>query len=342
MSLTFPLPRTGALTDAPALRWGILGTGSIADRFVRSLQLHTTQQVVAVASRTAEGGARFAREHSISRAHSSVEEMFANSDVDIVYVSTPNAAHFEGTMGALRSGKHVLVEKSIAMSSRETSEMVAAAESRGLFIMEGMWPRFHPYMDSVRQLIESGALGDPVALVTDLGEKDPFDPSGPRWNPGLGASVAFDRGIYLAAFSSFLMGPAASVSASGLRASTGIDSHLAVTLNNGRHGTSQLLASTVAQTPLRAFFMGARASLEFAAPWYLSPRVTLLDLDGQVLDQLASPLRSDVDALCYEAVEAARMVAAGNTGSPLMPGSESIEIIGTLERILESWRASAV
>jgi len=340
---TLPHPRIGALTGAPILNWGILGPGDIAGSFAESVLSHTEQRIVAVGSRSHAKSADFARRHGIAAAYGSPEELVADPAVDIVYVSTPNNAHFDGAMLALRAGKHVLVEKSFATNAAEAFEMVEEAERRNLFIMEGMWPRFLPFMDSVRQALDAGLIGDPISLTADLGDYDAFDATSRMYSPELGGGITLDRGIYLAALSSALIGPAASVAAVGLRAPTGVDAHLSITLGNGRNAHAQLLATMYANTPANAYLAGTEGSIEFGSPWYLAPTITLRASDGTVLDTLHSALRGHVDALCFEAVEAARVVADGRTTSTLMPARESLSISVTLDSILrvarEGWAA---
>lgn len=342
---TWPRPRTGKLDDAPILNWGILGPGRIADLFTASVTTHTAQRIVAVGSRSVAKSAAFAGRHGIPAFYGSPEELVADPSVDIVYVSTPNNAHHDGAMLALRAGKHVLVEKSFAADAGQARAMVEEAERRGLFIMEAMWPRFLPYMDSVRQALDAGLIGEPISLTADLGDYDAFDPTSRMYSPALGGGITLDRGIYLAALSSALIGPAASVAVVGLQAATGVDAHLSITLGNGRSAHAQLLATMYAKTPSNAYLCGTEGSIEFSSPWYLSPTITLRASDGTILDTLHSPLRRDVDALCFEAVEAARVVGSGRTSSALMPARESVRISETLDSILrlahQGWSATS-
>src|SRR4051794_18428917 len=96
---------------APALRWGVIGPGWIAERFVQAVQERTRQSVVAVASRSAERSAAFAARFGIPRALGSYEALVADPEIDVVYVATPHNAHLACALLALEAGKHTLVEK---------------------------------------------------------------------------------------------------------------------------------------------------------------------------------------------------------------------------------------
>jgi predicted dehydrogenase len=311
-----------------------MGPGSIAERFAASLTAHTDQRLAAVGSRSATRSADFANRHGVARAHASYDSLLADPAVDIVYVATPTNHHHEGTLAALRAGKHVLVEKSLAENARQSREMVEEAQRTGLFIMEGMWPRFLPFMDSVRQVLEQARIGDPVCLQADLGGYEPYSPTNRMYSPSAGASVTLDRGVYLTALSSMLLGPPTSVHAVGVLAPNEVDAQVNVTLGNGRSSFAQLHATMRARTPDYALLTGTEGSIEFSSPWYLSPRVTLFDSSGGAIGSVTSDLRSDLEALCFEAAECARVIDAGGTQSHLMPPSESVSTMSTLDEVL--------
>jgi predicted dehydrogenase len=138
---TLPAPRRPDPLDVPALRWGVLGTGWIAERFVRALQTSTTQQVVAVGSRTQASAERFAAAAGTLTAHGSPEALVADPGVDVVYVATPHQAHRAGALLAIDAAKHVLVEKPLGLDAAQAEE-VAAAATAGVFCMEAMWTLF--------------------------------------------------------------------------------------------------------------------------------------------------------------------------------------------------------
>jgi predicted dehydrogenase len=139
---TLPAPRRPDPLDVPALRWGVLGTGWIAERFVRALRTSTTQQVVAVGSRTQASAERFAAAAGTLTAHGSPEALVADPAIDVVYVATPHQAHHANALLAIDAGKHVLVEKPLGLDAAQNEEVAAAATTAGVFCMEAMWTLF--------------------------------------------------------------------------------------------------------------------------------------------------------------------------------------------------------
>ena len=208
-----PAPRRPSPSSVPSLRWGVLGTGWIASRFVASLQASTTQRVVAVGSRTQASADAFAAAFSIERAFSPVDALVADPDVDVVYVATPHHLHREGALLAIEAGKHVLVEKPIGLNAAEAQEISAAAAAAGVFCMEAMWTLFLPRFDVVRQVLEAGLLGDVRTVLADHGEH--FDPPHRILDPAMAGGSLLDLGTYVTTLATWALGPATRVQASG-------------------------------------------------------------------------------------------------------------------------------
>jgi predicted dehydrogenase len=94
--ITLPGSRVEPAAEAPILRWGILGSGWIAERFIESVRAHTKQNIVAVGSRTEERAAEFASRVGLDQAYGNYDTLVAADDLDVIYVATPHHLHFEG------------------------------------------------------------------------------------------------------------------------------------------------------------------------------------------------------------------------------------------------------
>lgn len=332
MSTALPSPRFPDPRDAPILRWGILAPGTIASDFVDSLRRHTDQRVVAAGSRTLERAEEFARVHGVDTAYGSYEELVADPDVDIVYIASPHSLHEEHALLAIGAGKHVLIEKPIAPTAAAARRIVDAARAAGVFAMEAMWTRYRPQSDVVRQLVEGGAIGDVRIVFADFGGAAEFDASSRLFDPALAGGALLDLGVYVVAWSSFLLGAPAGVVARGALAPTGVDAQAAIVLSSPDGAQSLLSASINAPTPANSLISGTRGRIEVDSPFWNADTVRLYDAGGALVgtwtDESDRPARQ---SLCYQAAAAARYIEAGLPESPLHSLDETIAVMETLD-----------
>jgi predicted dehydrogenase len=196
------------------IRWGIIGTGDISSRLVPDLLTVDGCSVTAVWGRAQEGADSFAAEHDIPFATDQRARLLERGDVDVVYIATPAHTHREIALEALEAGKHVLVEKPMAMSAPDVEAIFAKAREVGKFAMEAMWMRFNPLHVEVIERIRAGLLGDVRSVRASFGT--PFRASPTRLRPADGGSILLDRGIYAVTLAHWAMGRPDSVNASGV------------------------------------------------------------------------------------------------------------------------------
>lgn len=181
------------------IRLGIIGSNFVSDWLCDSID--RTEGIVnhAVYSRTAEKGAEFAGKHGIPHVYTDLEE-FLSSDIDAVYIASPNAFHFPQTMNAIAHGKHVLCEKPIALDSAELRQMTAAAREKGVVLLEAMRPAFDPALDAVKEsLAELGAIRYARFEFCQYSSRyDKFKKGEVlnAFNPKLGNAALMDIGVY--------------------------------------------------------------------------------------------------------------------------------------------------
>ena len=174
-----------------ALRWGLLSTARINDKFLGA----GTADVLAIASRDGGRAEAYARARGIPRAHGSYEALLADPDVDIVYVSLPNALHLPWATRALEAGKHVLCEKPLSRRAAEVEAAFAVAEARGLVLSEGFMWRHHPQVAEAQRLIAEGAIG-PLRLIRSEFAGGVAAPGDPRLDRALDGGALMDVGCY--------------------------------------------------------------------------------------------------------------------------------------------------
>ncbi len=161
-----PQPRRAILADAVCrssmperrLRLGVAGLGRAFTLMLPTLTGDPRLELVAAADPRAEATGRFAREFG-GRVYSSVDGLFADGDVEAVYVATPNQFHAEHVEAAASRGKHVLVEKPMAITLDECRRMIDAAERAGVCLIVGHSHSFDAPILRTREIIASEALG---------------------------------------------------------------------------------------------------------------------------------------------------------------------------------------
>lgn len=334
--MSLPLPRTPDPLQAPPLRWGILGPGWIAHRFVESLQASTRQQVVAVGSRTQDRASAFAAQWGLPTAHGSYEALFDDPDIDIVYIATPHPSHRDNAIDALTAGKHVLVEKPLAVDAAGARDIVAAAQRADRFVGEAMWTKFLPKFDVIRQLLDAGALGEVRTVIVDHGEF--FTPDHRIYDPALAGGPLLDLGTYTISLANFVFGSFSTVIATGQPANESINGQISAILSDAAGNQAILNTTMLSDTPTVAVISGRDATLHVDGPFFMPGGFTLtrhrgLPTDpGRVLRYDEKP-GGQSDGLHYAAVEAARLIADGHRESVIHPLQSAISTLEVADEI---------
>ena len=320
MPAVLPAPRTPDPMDAPPLRWGVLGTGWIAQRFCDAMVRHTRQQVYAVGSRTQDGADAFA-DAFVARgagaaasadaaprptAYGSYDQLVADPDVHIVYVATPHHLHHAHGRLALEAGKATLVEKPMGISAEEVSELEGLAAARGLFLMEALWSAYLPKFDVIRQLLDDGALGTVHSVQADLGEH--FGPEHRIMRADLAGGPRHDLLTYPLWFARWVLGDLEEIHevvtpAPAALSPDRVEGQIAVAARSSSGGVASLFASILGGTPTTATVVGSAATLHIHGPFFQPGGFTVRANDGREL-RYDEP-RTGHEGLHHEAAAAA-------------------------------------
>lgn len=333
--MTLPSSRIPDPQSAPSIRWGVLGTGWIAEMFVDALHKHTRSRLVAVGSRTLEKAEEFSSRHGAEARYGSYAELVADPNVDAVYVATPHSEHLDNALLAISAGKPVLVEKAFTRNVGEAQLVVDAARSASVPLLEAMWTRFLPHIDVVRQLLEDGALGEIETLFADHGQFFAPDPEHRLFDPAKAGGSMLDLGVYPVSFANFALGAPSQVVALGSKAFTGVDRQTSAVMTGfAKRPAAQALVSTTlaAKTPTTAFIAGSDARLEITGAFYAPAVVTVTSRDDQSVSTEAPQIKGH-EGLCFEAAHFAQMIADGRTESDLLPLEDTLAVMETMDDI---------
>lgn len=211
------------------MKVGIIGTGWIAEKAAITLGGLDQCEAYAVGSRTLATAEAFAKKWNIPRAYGSYSELIADSNVDLVYVGTPHSHHYDVTKDAIMAGKPCLVEKAFMANVRQTREIISLAHEKNVFLAEAIWTRYQPVVQMVRDLINSGRIGNPRLVTATLGYSMGEKPRIMR--PDLCGGALLDLGVYALNFVRMFF-PADIVSIDGtcVKSATGMDITNAMTI----------------------------------------------------------------------------------------------------------------
>lgn len=315
------------------INWGIIGPGSIANRFAGGLAAVPGAKLYAVGSRTQEKADEFADRHNAPKRYSSYEALAEDPDVQVVYIATPHPQHKGAAMLCLEHGKSVLLEKPFTVNAAEAAEIVDLARAKDLFVMEAMWARFFPGMVKVRELIASGAIGEARMLQADFGFRADIDPEGRLFNPALAGGGLLDVGVYPLSLASMLFGVPTGVSGLAQIGETGVDEMAAVTLKYGGGQLASLITGVRINTPSEATIFGTDGSIKLHAPFWNVTQLTVND-HGKMTD-VETPYENG--GFNYEAQEVMDCLRAGKNESATMPLDETLTIMQTMDALRAQW-----
>lgn len=315
------------------IHWGILGPGSIANRFADGLSSVPSAKLHAVGSRTQARADEFADKHSAPKRYDSYEALAADPDVQVVYIATPHPQHKDAALLCLKNGKSVLLEKPFTVNAKEAAEVIEFARAQDLFIMEAMWARFFPAMVKVRELVASGAIGDVRMVQADFGFRTGVDPEGRLFNLALAGGGLLDVGVYPISLASMFLGTPTEVSGLAQIGETGVDEMAAVTLKYSGGQLASIVTGVRVNTPSEATIFGTDGSIKLHAPFWNLSEMTVNA--GGKSEQLSTPYENG--GFNYEAQEVMDCLRAGKNESAVMPLDETLSIMQTMDTLRAQW-----
>jgi predicted dehydrogenase len=310
--------------------WGIIGTGGIARTFARDISLLEGHKVAAIGSRALSKAQSFAEEFSAT-ALGSYEELVA-TDVDAVYVATPHSLHAENSILALNAKKPVLCEKPFAVNATQAESMISASRANSVALMEAMWSRFLPHYKLVREIVDSGELGELVALYADHGQPLPADRYYRLHAPELAGGALLDLGIYPISLAFMVLGEPDSIIASSQPTDSGVDAQTSMIFSYFTGQQAVMTTTLKVRTPCTAQIIGTKGRININSNFY-TPTSMQVIVDGK--ESRHYPHNYQGHGIREQAIEFANIVRSGEIESPIMSHIESLAIMQVMDEIRE-------
>ena len=312
------------------VNWGILGTGRIATKFVKGLGDAKGAHVPAVGSRAKDTAQDFGERFNIPHRYAGYEDLVNDPEIDIVYISSPHTLHYEHALLALKAGKAVLCEKPFTLNAPQALELVQESRQCNQFLMEGMWTRFFPIMDTLRELLADQVIGDVHSLIADSGIRRSIDSKERLFRLDLGGGALLDLGVYPIALASMIFGSHDRMTAMAHFGDYGVDERLGIVLGYPSGAIASLYTAIKTESPKEAVIMGAKGMIRIHSNFITPTRLTVT-----IYGESERRMEEEVvgNGMHHEADEVMRCLRAGKIESPLMPLDESVRIMETLDAI---------
>lgn len=151
------------------IKWGVIGCGGIADRrTLPGMMLADNAELIAVMDKNPESAARCKEKYGAKYAFTNEADLLALDEIQAVYIASPVFAHKEQAFAAAKAGKDILIEKPVGMTSEEAEEIAAYCEEQGVKLGVGFMMRFHAYHQAMKELVQSGKIGEIVSARAQL------------------------------------------------------------------------------------------------------------------------------------------------------------------------------
>ena len=336
------------MTTETSIRWGIIGPGRIAQTFADGIAHSRSGKLVAIASRNPEKpglgdgfpGARIVNGY---------EALLADKDIDAVYIATPHTGHAEWAIKAIRAGKHVLVEKPIALSAFDAEAIYYEARKAGVFAGEAFMYRVHPQTAKLIELVKSGAIGDLRIIRTSFGfNMGKVNPEHRLFANDMAGGGILDVGGYPVSMARLIAGAVEGkpfldpdkVSGVGHLGQTGVDEWASAVLKFPNDIIAEVSCSIMANQDNTLRIIGSDGRIEVKDFWFASGHKGGVGKIDVIKGSETQTIEVKEDRWLYSfEVDAAGDAIRAGQKEFAYPGISWADSIGNL-KVLDQWRAS--
>lgn len=312
------------------LRFGVVGTNWITDRWIKAASEHPDFQLTGVYSRTEERAIEFASMYGVKSTFTSLEEMAKSDEIDAVYIASPNSYHAEQSIVFMKNKKHVLCEKPIASNSKELQRMIQAAKENDVLLMEALKTTFLPNFQSIKNnLSKIGQVRRYFTSYCQYSSRYDAYKEGTILNafkPEFSNGALMDIGVYCLYPAVVLFGKPANIKANGLLLETGVDAEGSLILNY-EDKEVVMIFSKITNSYIQSEVQGEEGNIVFDK---LNPPedVKIRYRNGEVED--ISQVQ-DHEPMYYETKEFIELVKAGKRESSINSFDHSLQVMEILD-----------
>ena len=221
------------------------------------------RNIDAVGNRTHEKAVEFAEKYGIKKVYDNYNDMFTDPDIDVIYITTPHNTHIDFMRRAIENGKHILVEKSITLNSRELDEAIDLADKKGVVIGEAMTIYHMPLYKKLMKLVADGEIGDVSMIQANFGSYKDYDMKNRFFNMNLAGGAMLDIGVYAISLARcFLKSKPDNVISTVKFAPSGVDEMSGIVMTNKEGQMTVISLSLHTKQPKRCVICGDKGYIE--------------------------------------------------------------------------------
>ncbi|MEC7173647.1 MAG: Gfo/Idh/MocA family oxidoreductase [Bacteroidota bacterium] len=316
------------------IKWGIAGLGNIARKFAGDLKLVPQAKLIGVASTNGDRAKAFQEEFDGQKAYDNYDDLYRDSEIEIIYIASLNQNHKAMTIAALNAGKGVLCEKPLGLNTEEIREMIALAQKQNCFLMEALWSRFNPAILKAKQWITGGQIGDPKFLYAEFSfYRLNLDSSHRLMDPKKGGGVLLDIGVYPLFLAYFIFGRPKNIVAQSIYAKTGVDVQTSMILQY-ENAQAQLYCGITNESDNNAKVGGTEGEILLHGFWHNAQKVKLVKA-GTITQE---DFPSEGNGYVPEIEEVNRCIASGKKESEFWSHKDAMELGRLVEQVFKKIR----
>lgn len=288
---------------------------------------------LSIASRSIDKARSFAARWKVEKAYGSYEELVCDPAVDLVYIATPHSHHYDHAMLAVNHGKPVLVEKAFTANARQAEDLINAAKAKGVFITEAIWTRYMPLSHKIKEIMDSGIIGEPRVLTATLCYM--MEDKERIVRADLCGGALLDLGVYTLNFARMYFGTDIVKTVTNCHLGpTGMDMHESISLSFADGRMANLQAGALCLNDRQGIISGTEGYIRVDN--INCPEVVEVYRNYELVQRFTKD-ENMINGYEYQVLEARSIIEAGLTESPMMPHQETISIMRQMDDLRKEW-----
>ncbi len=314
------------------LKWAVLGTGVIANQMAQALQ-SMGRTLYGVGNRTYEKAVAFGEKYHVEKVFDTYDDAINDPEVDVIYITTPHNTHYPLMKKALEQGKHLFVEKSITLNSRELSEMVALAKEKNVVLAEAMTIWHMPLYKKLWDIVSSGKLGKVQMITVNFGSFKEYDMNNRFFNMNLAGGALLDIGVYaLSIVRSFMNSKPDQILSQMKPSPTGSDEQATILLRNPDGQMATVALSMHSKQPKRSMISCEKGYIEIME-FPRADKAVIVDAETGEREEILAG--ETANALRYEIEDMEAAVLEGQIVT--MKLEESCDVMDIMTGLRKEW-----